>query len=409
VQGGGGTERRLVFAIGIVVLAVLGVVAFSVHNSGDYSLAGAMNGDNAAPGIEALVHGSLSGYAARQPLMGLTTIVLRLPFAALVAAVGGGQLAVYEVGAFVCLLPLAWAAAWIISAPGLSARQRLVRGLAVLVVIQSPALRAAVKLGHPEEIVAAVLATAAVLVATKGHARTAAVLLGLAIGAKESAAIAVLPVMIALPGRRLDVGAITTALVALLVGAVIAADPAAFARAEHAVASIYLGPLAPLWPVGTPIRTLHGGYVEAARTLPLGLTRTDASFLQTLVAGALGGVWYMHLRRKGLTCEPIRLLAVLGALRCICDTGDIEYYWVAMLLPVAAWEATEDRFPLATLSASIMVWAVFDGLNHVPSTLIYLAALAAETTLIAYLARGGRRITPNLERSVRSFGFPEHA
>lgn len=101
--GTGGRWRvgsvQAVARAGLVVLALASVVVFSLASSGDYGATQAVSGDNAAPGIEALLHGHVAGYFARQPLIGLTTILLRLPLAALAHGLGGDDLSVYKFGA----------------------------------------------------------------------------------------------------------------------------------------------------------------------------------------------------------------------------------------------------------------------------------------------------------------------
>jgi hypothetical protein len=373
---------------GLLALGLLGLVVFSVAGSGDYNADAAANGDNVAPGIGALLHGSVGGYFARQPIIGLTSILLRLPFSALAAALGGNALGIYKFGAVACLLPLALAAAWLIGAPGLPLKARVLRLLAVIAVIQSPILEAAVELGHPEDVLAAVLASAAAVMAARGHARSAATLLGLSIGAKEWALVALVPVMIALPGRRRKVAAIVGLFVVVLVGLPWLADPAAFERAlDVERGARYLSPLSPLWPVGVPISLIGGGYVAAGRALPWGLTRSSASLGLLVVAGLIAVVWYLRLRRRGAVFNPIGLLALLGALPCVCDTVDQRYYWLSLLLPLAAWEGTENRLPIGTVFVSLLVGAAYGAMGHVPSNLIYAGTLVAEAGVIGYVAR----------------------
>src|SRR5947209_1457831 len=68
----------------------------SVGGTGDYAVRGAVSGDNAGPALAALAHGDLAGFSQRQPLMGLTSLLLRLPFAAAGSALGAGQLTIYR-------------------------------------------------------------------------------------------------------------------------------------------------------------------------------------------------------------------------------------------------------------------------------------------------------------------------
>ena len=47
--------------------------------------------------------------------------------------------------------------------------------------------------------------------------------------------------------------------------------------------------------------------------------------------------WF-HGRREGRGRDALALLALLGLLRCFCDTDQLEYYRVALLIPLVVWE-----------------------------------------------------------------------
>jgi hypothetical protein len=160
---------------------------------------------------------------------------------------------------------------------------------------------------------------------------------------------------------------------------------------------MYLGPLNPLWPFGTPIPTLGGGYVAAGRVIPWGWSRSAASLTLLALAAAIGIAWYLRLRRRGVTCSPICLLALLGALPCICDTVNQRYYWLSLLMPLAAWESLESRVPAAVVFVSLLVWAASGAMGHIASNFIYAGTMVAEAILIIYIARHGTRPTPTIE------------
>jgi len=201
------SSRRsaLAVAVGLLYLGLVVLVVLSINGMGDYGIERAVGGDNAAPGLAALMHGDIGGYLSDQPLMGLTSIVLRLPFAVLAAALRVDGLAAYQLGALACLIPLALLAAWLGGARDIPLDRRLYGLAALLVLILSPILQNALDAGHPEGILAAGLGTAAVIAATRGRARTAAILLGLAVGSQDWALMAAPPVVIALRGRRREV------------------------------------------------------------------------------------------------------------------------------------------------------------------------------------------------------------
>ena len=66
----------------------------------------------------------------------------------------------------------------------------------------NPITLRALDIGHPEELLGAVLCAGAVLAALRGRATLAGVLLGLAMANKAWAVLAIGPVLLALPERR---------------------------------------------------------------------------------------------------------------------------------------------------------------------------------------------------------------
>jgi hypothetical protein len=381
-------DSRLAIATltGLVLLAVLCMVVSSANSSGDYNVVGPVGGDNAGPGIEALLHGSVSGYIAHQPIVGLPSILLRLPFVAVASALGASALGTYQVGAVICLLPLILCGTWLVAQPDLSTKQRLVRFLAVVLVLQSPITLNALTAGHPEGLLSKTLATVAVLMAMRGRARWAALTLGLAISTKETALIAVLPVMIALPGRRREAAAVAGGVVFLLCGLVWLSDPDAFIRSLHGEgATRYLTPFSLLWPVSAPLHV--GDQLSVARVMPANLTRTPASALTLLGALALTAPWLVRALRRGATIDPLALLLLMALLRCACDSTHEAYYWVTLLIPMATWEALRNRIPANTLLLSLSVLIIYASLGRIAPGYLYGATTGGEVLLALYLAR----------------------
>jgi hypothetical protein len=383
----GRTARPSLFVLAASILLGLAcLVVLSIHSTGDYNVNAPVGGDNAGPGIQALLHGSLAGYANRQPVVGLTSIILRIPLVALASSLGANALQGYQVGAIVCLLPLILGAAWLVAAPELSGRERLFRFLAVVLVIQSPIIHDGLGAGHPEGVLATVLGTAAVLLAMQGRARSAALLLGLAISSKETGLIAVLPVLVALPGRRREVVAIAAGVVAVLCCSVWLSAPDAFARSLHGEgATRFLSPFSLIWPLSAPVRI--GSQLSVARLMPAGLTRTPASALTLLAVGAVVTVWFIQTQRRGARCRPLVLLVLLGLLRCMCDSTHEEYYWITLLIPLAAWEALEGGAPSRTALLSLTVLLQYLLLGRIPPAYLYIFSTSAEMLLALHLAR----------------------
>jgi hypothetical protein len=394
-----------------VLLGSLGLVLASMHTTGDYDVAAPVGGNNAGPGIEALLHGSLAGYVAHQPVVGLTSILLRLPFVALASALGAGPLGTYQVGVMACLLPLILVAAWLVTEPELSTKQRLVRFLAAAMVIQSPIIHNGLAAGHPEGVLSTVLGTVAVLGAMRGRARTAGLLLGLAISAKQTGLTALVPVLVALPGRRRQTAGIAGAVVLLLCGSVWLSDPDAFIRSLHGEgATRYLTPFSLLWPLSSPVHL--GSQLSVARVMPAGLTRTPASALTLLAVGALATLWFVRATRRGASWHPLVLLVLMGLLRCLCDSTHEAYYWVSLLIPLAAWEASRDRVAVNTLLLNLAVLILYASLGRVAPGQLYAVSLAGEALLAFYLTRqaialpDGRRHEVALLSSSGALGEP---
>jgi hypothetical protein len=387
---------------------------------------GPVAGDNAGPAITALAHGHLGALAADQPLMGLTSILLRAPIVALTDLLGGGALLGYRAGAFACLLPAILLVAWMISRRGVGSGERLAAGLAAIVVLGGPATVQAIHLGHPEEVLACVLMTGSVLAASKGRGTSAAVLLGLAVGTKQWALLAAPCVLFALPERRLATAA-KAGVVALLTSAMLPlADPTAFARADSIIGGMrFTDPFSLWWPLGSsyPIPA-HATAAPIAHLLPLGLTRSVASASAMLLA--LAGVW-MYARRRGADAsgggiDALALLALMGLVRCVCDPDPLLYNFVDVLIPLAVWESvTQRRLPLVTVlvtASSALVttgqtaFLAGDALH--PPALVSALSVATALALGAYLtyrtfspARASSRRFELAFRAIRpTFGRP---
>lgn len=373
----------IALSVAALCLALLAREVLTLPQSGDYHLPGVVGGDNAGPGIAALLHGSLPGYVDHQPIIGLTSILLRLPVAWLAVHLGAGNLRVYQWGALACMVPLALLGAWLVAAPGLEPRQRVLRLLAVLIVVANPILSQELWLGHPEGTVAAVLAVGAVIAATRGRAGWAAVLLGLAIGTKEWAVIAAAPVLLTLPGQRRKVVLIAGAMSVLLCASVWVADPDALLRSLHGEgSSTSLNPLSLMWPLGSPV---HDQPIDV-RGIPFGLDRAGASLLMLTASLPPLALWYERARRRGARLDPLAMLAMLGVLRCAVDSTHLEYYWIAALIPLAVWEAGLNRAPLVTGLVTLRTWLLYGAIGQLAPNELYAISLVTKIAIIAYLA-----------------------
>jgi Glycosyltransferase family 87 len=364
--------------------AVAAYAALSVATSADYGLRLPVSGDNAAPAINALAHGDFGAYLSHQPLMGLLSLLLRAPVAWLSGHVGGSQMLTYRLGALVCMLPTAALATWL-AVSAHAARVAAAGLVAAAIVLAGPTTSSALGLGHPEELLAATLAAASMLLATRDRPVWAGLAAGAAIGTKEWALIVTVPMLLALSHGRLR--AAGAALVTGFALAVLPAllDPSAFMRADHALGSSRLVTALSAW---WPARSTTASASPLAGTLPLGLTKTAALGLgigATLAAALLAGA-RDRLRRRSIA-DAFALLCALAVVRCIADPAPVEYYYVAAVIPLAAWEVGAlRRMPVAAMFALASVWLTFAHGHQLGAAAESVLTLAWAVPLLVYLA-----------------------
>src|SRR4051794_16464583 len=165
--------------------------------------------DDAGPPIEALAGGDVHGFFAEQPPMGSFSLLVRAPFAAAVRASGTdhASLFMYRAGAFACLLALALLAVWTAGAMVRRGQPRLGALLVAAALLAGPLSYAALKYGHPEELLGAALCVGGVLAAGRGRSAWAGLMLGCAIATKQWAILSVPVAIVAAPRGRVRVPA----------------------------------------------------------------------------------------------------------------------------------------------------------------------------------------------------------
>jgi hypothetical protein len=395
------THRLLLLAVSVAFAALAALAVFSTTGSGDYQPHAPVAGDNAAPALGALAHGHLGAFVSHQPLMGLVSLVLRLPVLIGASATGAADGIGYQLGALACVLPLAVLSAALVTVPGLRWAERLPLIAATVLALVGPATVAAITVGHPEEVLAITLATGAVITALADRPTPTAILLGLAVGTKPWALLAVAPVAVALPEARIRTLALAGLVALPCVALLPLADPGAFTRAGTGVGHMYqTDPLSLWWPLGGTLRGV------SSHRLPLGLDRSVASLL-ALAAGLLTVAWFARRSlQRGRQLDPLALLALLGLIRCAVDPVPLEYNLVATLIPLAAWEALElGRLPVLAAAATLAGALLYGARLHVSPALTSALTVAGVLALAAYLARDAfhRRI-----RSLATGGAAEH-
>jgi hypothetical protein len=358
--------RRIVWPLLACILVGLAIyVAGTVRTTGDYGnpICNGYHCDNAAPAIEAGSRGHIGAFFDRQPIMGPTSLVVRIPAVALARAADASDLDRYRAGAAVCIALALLIVCWL-------AHQAVTRGigpvpvagfLAVSVVAAS--WTQAIGVGHPEEPLAAALVVAAIVLAATDRTLAAGVVLGLAIATKEWALLAVPPLaVVAAPPnwRRLFVPALMVA--ALLIAPMAIAAPSAFKDAHVArVGSIgvYGSPFSVWWRFGDREVTGHvsGGEIYVVHP-PKAATRLVRPV--TLVLAAVLSLLYWRRRRDASWLEPLALLALILLLRDVLDTVTFAYHHIPMLMTLACWEVfARRRLPVVAAAAMVCLQITF--------------------------------------------------
>ena len=316
----------------------------------------------ARPAVGALLAGHVSQFLRIAPVYG-GSLIVRAPFVLLTRLWGGGELSIYGASVVPCLLAVGALAVWLTARMRALGRSRGARGLALLLCVANPLMLPALQIGHPEELLGAVLCIAAVLCAMHDRPVWAAVLVGLAIGNKEWAILALGPVLVALDRGRLRAVAISGVTAGLLIAPFILGASGGVA-AQTASTGVSTGAIFQPWQIwwflGTHGHVAHG--VNAGYRVPPAWIESTSHPLIVGIMVPLTGL-YAGLRRRVSHRErngPLLFLALLLALRCILDPWDISYYAVPFLLALVTWESlTVDRLPVLALLAAFSAWVVF--------------------------------------------------
>jgi hypothetical protein len=340
------------------------------------------------PALDALLNGHLARFLQLAPAYG-GSLVMRAPFVLTTKLWGGGELSTFRAAAAPCLAASAVLGVWLVARMRGSGQPREARVIALFLCVANPIVLPALESGHPEELLGGVLCVAAVLLAMDNRPLWSGALLGLAIANKEWALLAVGPVVLALPERRLGALAAATAVASLVLAPLLLAGGLA-SRVQSAAtqADVIFNPWQVWWFLGGHVHILRDatGHVIAGHhrssRVPPGWVSSMAHPVIVLLAIPLTGlcVW---LRRRGARRppgEPLLLLALLLLVRCVLDPWDIVYYALPCLLALLAWEALNVRRPpVLALGASFAAWFIFDwgtpvhGLSADAESLVFLA------------------------------------
>lgn len=334
-------------------------IAFSNTSAKDYSL-------DAGPAVQALVHGNLHAYFGAHVMMGPFATLVQVPFA---AVAGNNFLAEYQWASLPGLLAVGMLGLYLAEMSRRRGGTALAQFVIASLCLVNPLTFGAIHSGHPEELLTAALAVGAVAVASEGHSRRAAILLGLAIASKQWAVIVILPVLMALPARRLRVALGAGAIAIALVLPGVLAAPGSFSSVQGGAAftDSFIEPPNVWYPAAKlhRVKLWSTNRTVQIRQAPL-LARRFSHPLIVLLGFAVPVALALRRRRFRLSgSDAMALLALLGLLRCMLDPVDNLYYHAPLLLALLGWDAfaASRSQPLRGLVASALAVVLWNGLT----------------------------------------------
>jgi glycosyl transferase family 87 len=358
----------------------------------DYELA------NEGP-LRALVHGHLGSFFHTAPIEG-PSLLLRTPFALMSWLWGGSDMAIYRMVAVPGLLAGAVLAVTLWELRRRRFPQARWSLLVVGLVAGNPLILRALDIGHPEEMLGAVLCVGAVLAAVYKRPWVAAILLGLALTNKAWAVLAVGPVLLALDRRRWSVLALGSGIAGILVAPFLIGEASRGAVISAGGTDGVFQPWQVWWPLGDPGHVIHGFFGLAKpgyRLAPSWIGQVTHPLIVFLVVPATL-LWRRRHGSKPASTDVLLLLALVFLARCVLDAANNSYYHLPFLIALASWEALErERPPVASVVAASLVWLTVvklpDHISPDAQCAAYLAwalpalALLTYATLVAPTAR----------------------
>jgi Glycosyltransferase family 87 len=311
--------------------------------------------DDPGPSIEALSHGDLDGFFANQPPMGSFSMLVRTPPTMLAHAVGGHDLLVYRFGVFACMLAAGLLAVFLAMTMIRRGRPWTLWALLASACLINPLTYQAAFYGHPEEMLAAVLAVGGVIASGRRQWLIAGLMLGAALATKQWAALAVIPALIAAPaGTRVRVALTCVALATALTLPMAVGNPERFRAAQEEVstAASYTNTVTATnlwWPFasessGTGTDTM--GRVAQLTQYSLPQSLGTPLHLGVIAAALLLCLLYARTRGGANPEDVLQLVALLFLLRCLLDPLTFSYHHLPFLVALISYEALRRRVPV---------------------------------------------------------------
>jgi len=241
-------------------------------------------------------------------------------------------------------------------AAALHARERAHALLAIVLVAGSPVAYLALDAGHPEDLLAAAAATAGVIAAVRTKATLAAVLLTIAVLAKQTAVLALLPAALALPKRKLRVLVVPVIAALAVYGGLQLLRPGG-AHTGIAAGSFF-HPWQIWWPLGVPADAAWAAAGHGDITSPAWLAPIPHPLIVAL-ALPISLAWWWRAGHDRPREDALAVFALLALERCLLDPWNLGYYHLPLVLALVAWETEKRRPPVIALATTAAIWLTF--------------------------------------------------
>lgn len=355
------TATRLAAATGTAVAVVVAcALALSSERGTDYGGPCPARDfcNDAAQAVRAVADGDLGRFADTQPTMGPVSVFLRGAVVAVAQPQAGDDTTDYRWGALACLVAAALLAGWIASRapPGRWAPAAAL--LFPLLVVLNPGTVRMLDFGHPEEVLCAVLAMAAVVAAGTRATLAAAVLLGVALATKQWALLAAGPVLVAAPRAewaRVAAIAVAVAVALSLPAALGNTERFIDANADVVADQADLTPGNVWWPAR--VRFAEAELAPGlARYKPPEIAKKLAHPFVPVLAFAISAFAAFRVRRPDLN-TALLAVSLIMLLRCLLDPYTFSYHHVPFLIALLAWEvAGRGRVPLVAATGGALLY-----------------------------------------------------